>query len=209
MNQWLALKGDDRLVFAKREARKGALGTPGAVKLKEISCFLCGSMGHMARDCRTRKEDSPRSGEKGEKVEKTPKAGRTVTCFVCGEIGHKSPSCPQRRDKAAKRVVTRQTEPEVLGENDLLESVDGCSFPATLDTGASITLLPKEFVKKEALTGETEQVRGFRRDAPFQTAPVAEVSIQVGACITLRRRTAVLDGETLGWKGSISIVGHR
>ena len=140
----------------------------------------------MARDCRTRKEDSPRSGEKGEKVEITPKAVRAVTCFVCGEIGHKSPSCFHRRDKAAKRVMTKQTEPEVLGESDLLVNVHGCSFPATLDTGASITLLPKEFVKEEALIGETEQVRGFRRDTPFQTAPVAKVSIQVGG-MTLRR----------------------
>jgi len=63
-------------------------------------------------------------------------------------------------------------------------------------------------VKEEALIGETEQVRGFRRDALFQTAPVAEVSIQVGG-MTLKRRAAVLDGEVLGWEGAISFAGHR
>ena len=88
------------------------------------------------------------------------------------------------------------------------ESGDQADGARTLDTGASITLLPKEFVKQEALTGETEQVRGFRRDAPFQTAAVAEVSIQVGG-MTLRRRAAVLDGETLRWEGAISFAGHR
>jgi len=143
VNQWLALKGDDKPVFAKREVRKGVQRTPGTGKPKGIACYLYGKVGHMARDCRTRKEDSPRPTEKGEKVEKAPKTSRPVTCFVCGETGHKSPSCPQRKDKATKRVVTQQMEPEVLVENDLLVTVNGYHYSSTMDMGASITLLLK------------------------------------------------------------------
>ena len=50
--------------------------------------------------------------------------------------------------------------------------VNGYHFPAMLDTGAELTLMPKEFVKEEDLIGETEQVRGSRKDVTGITTEV-------------------------------------
>ena len=203
VNQWLASRGDDKPVFTRRESKRVTPYPVGGGQRKAASCFLCGKVGHLARQCRARKDDGTKTPEKPERPEKTPVPGKKVTCYVCGETGHKSPACPKRKDKTTKRVKTRQTTPEVLKENDLLVRVGGSSFPATLDTGATVSVIPKEFVREDALTGETEQIRGFREDVPFQEAPLAEVSIQAGG-LTLKRKVALLDGKSLGWEGAIS-----
>ena len=84
-----------------------------------------------------------------------------VKCFECGELGHKSPSCPKRKGKATKRVSTRRRRTEVLADNELLGRVNGYWFPMTLDTGASVSLIPREFVGEDAFTGRTENLRVF------------------------------------------------
>ena len=87
-------------------------------------------------------------------------------CFECGELGHKSPSCPIRKGKATKRVSTRGRKTEVLADNELLGRVNGYWFPMTLDTGASVSLIPREFEGEDAFTGRTEQLRGFAKNSP-------------------------------------------
>ena len=104
MNQWLALWGDERLVFAKHEGKRSTAVETG--KRKGLAYFLCGKLGHVARECRSKKETPVRTEDKTGKEYKTPKSGKVVSCFVYWEAGHKSPACSQRKDKTAKRVVT-------------------------------------------------------------------------------------------------------
>ena len=59
-----------------------------------------------------------------------------------------------------------------------------------------MSMMPKQFVQIEEYTGETEQVKGAWKKTGSITAPVAEVSVQIGD-LTLKRRAAVVEGETL------------
>ena len=103
VNQWLAMRGDDKPVFVKRETRKGVQGFQGVGKMRRINCYLCGKVGHMARDCRVGREDAPKTAEMGDrKSNKPPRSEpKPTSFFVCGKEGHKANTCPDRRDKAA------------------------------------------------------------------------------------------------------------
>ena len=101
-------------MFTRRESKRVNPYPVGGGQRKAASCFLCGKVGHLARECRARKDDGTKTPQKTEIPEKTPVPGKKVTCYVCGETGHKSPACSKRKDKTTKRVKTRQTTPEVL-----------------------------------------------------------------------------------------------
>ena len=196
VSQWQALKGDERPIFAKKEARKQNTYSAGGLPKKGVVCFECGKTGHVARDCK--KGDATGAVSKGDKPDL-----KGVKCFECGELGHKSPSCPKRKGKATKRVSTRRRRTEVLADNELLGRVNGYWFPMTLDTGASVSLIPREFVGEDAFTGRTEHLRGFDKNAPTIEAPIARVELEIGGR-RVTREVAVVDGETLGWEGVFS-----
>ena len=196
VSQWQALKGDERPIFAKKEARKQHTYSAGGLPKKGVVCFECGKTGHVARDCK--KGGATGAVNKGDKPDL-----KGVKCFECGELGHKSPSCPKRKGKATKRVSTRRRKTEVLADNELLGRVNGYWFPMTLDTGASVSLIPREFLGEDAFTGRTEHLRGFAKNAPTIEAPIARVELEIeGRRVT--REVAVVDGETLGWEGVFS-----
>ena len=92
VNHWVTMRGEDKCIYARREAKKGSQGPGGIGNARGISCFLCGRIELVARECGFRKDEGPRHPVKEEMGEKTP--AKKVTCFVCGEAGHKSPACP-------------------------------------------------------------------------------------------------------------------
>ena len=127
---------------------------------------------------------------------------------MCGKEGHKANTYPDRRDKATKRVQMREHSPELLDENDVLATVDGYSFPMTIDTGAKISIMPTEFVREDLLIGRVENIKGFEKTALFGEVPTALVDIRVGELV-IPRKVALLDGETLGWEGALSFRLRR
>ena len=204
VTQWQTLWGEESQVFAKKETKRGPTVDTG--KGRSVTCFLCGKVGHMARECRSKKEPTTKLEEKLEK-EKTSRQSKPITCYACGESGHKSTACPQRKDKVAKRVATRQTQPEKLEPGDMLVKVNGHYFPATMDTGATVSVVPKEFVREEDYTGETETITGPWKKLGRLTAPVVEVSAQVGD-LTLVKRAVVVEGNALDWVGIIAFTAN-
>jgi len=95
----------------------------------------------------------------------------------------------------------------LLAANELLGRVNGYWVPMTLDTGASV--IPREFVSRDAFTGKTEQLRGFVKNVPAIKAPIAKVDLETGGR-TVTREVAVISGETLGWEGVFSsYLGSR
>ena len=79
----------------------------------------------------------------------------------------------------------------------------------TLDTCASVSLIPREFVSRDAFTGKTEKLRGFVKNVPAIEAPIAKVDVEIGGWM-VTREVAVISGETLGWEGVFSsYLGSR
>jgi len=82
---------------------------------------------------------------------------KPIICYNCQEAGHKANECPKKEKKTRreshKRVKTRQQEVRTLCENDVMATVGKYTFPVTLDSGAFITVLPREFVEDADLTG--------------------------------------------------------
>ncbi|XP_052206783.1 uncharacterized protein LOC127811112 [Diospyros lotus] len=76
--------------YCKKCQRRHANNKCGT-KSKGAGCFMCGEVGHLARDCPSRKTLKIEEGAK-----------REVTCYACKQRGHYSWNCPQR-DKSDPR----------------------------------------------------------------------------------------------------------
>ena len=122
-----------------------------------FKCFTCGKPGHTSKYCRMNKPVPPQP----ESPEKKP-----IVCYNCRKIGHKAPACPKPKyDKPKRKEVKLLSEqkPSIkeLQENEILVRVAGKDVPVTLDSGATITVLPKEMVPETWLTGKQIVGKGF------------------------------------------------
>ncbi len=77
-------------------------------------CRSCGNMGHWARECRSKKKDSPKQQERSQSKPKEDKGGRRQpkpddTCNCCGNKGHWAKECPMIRKVDAYRKRRPQT----------------------------------------------------------------------------------------------------
>ena len=92
--------------------------------------------------------------------------GKKIKCYGCGEEGHRKTESPKAKSKTAKRVQTQKDNTHVLGMNELLARVEGYLSSMTLDTSATILVVPKEIVSGEKYTGRVEVLQGYAKDDP-------------------------------------------
>ncbi len=112
-------------------------------------------------------------------------------CHICKQIGHKSYCCPQKgrgysnqlyTKKATYRLKNSETSKKV--PNIVNGCVNGIQTSFLLDNGADITIINKNLVHGEQLTGELVTFNGFGGEE--FTFPTAVLEIEVGdLCIPL------------------------
>ena len=117
----------------------------------------------------------------------------------CKEVGHKSPQCPKKKRERVKRVKILASQVETLGENDVMASVNSNLMPMTLDSGAEMSIVPREFVRESEYMGETLKFMGVLINHEHSEAKVASVKITIGHESIQEQVLAVL-GEDLGYK---------
>ena len=192
VNQWKNIKKDGRSEFLKRASKSGS----SPVK-RGVSCYLCGRMGHFARDSKKKGEGESHQAQ-GIKPE-----WKKVKCYGCGEEGHKKLDCPKAKSKTVKRVERQHESVQTLRGNELLAKVEGYSIPMTIDSGAEISVIPKELVDVVKYTGRTEVIKSYAESDEPREVPVAEVTMEIGGHKVVRE-VALVDWNTLSWRGSFA-----
>ena len=140
----------------------------------KFKCFTCGKPGHTSRYCRQNRPVQT--------LQETPEK-KPVVCYNCREVGHKAPACPKPKSERPRRKevkVLSEIKPEVkeLHDNEILVQVEGKDIPVTLDSGATITVLPKEMIPNTWLTGRQIAGKGFGIDHEVNIEE-AHLSLQV------------------------------
>ncbi len=146
--------------------------------------------------------------------------GFVPTCYTCGVVGHKSPDCPSKTSNGSKRVEVKkepenadkskkksfkQAEVSVLYNgptNTIQASLYGQPLPLLLDTGAQLSVVPKELVPPAARTGKKECLKGYK--GRVDEVELTSISLCVGKRVW-KGEAALVNGSDLDGKGILAV----
>jgi len=168
----------------------------GTKKLQ--NCFICGKLGHVASQCRNKQNVQGESSSNSVVDNVSRRDVKPIICFNCGDVVHKSTDCPKKgkKSRSDNRLKTGRTRIKMLDHNELIATLDGVSFPVTLNTGGSVSLVPKELVPKFALRGETIETKGVGRS--YMKTEEAFVELHIGQHLLKRKLDS---SQALSWIG--------
>ena len=196
VEQWKTNNQHKQVTFiTKRSDNYGSSGKNfGAGGKKIFTCFQCGKPGHIAADCRVRQHETP-------KVVNTTETS-TVKCFKCGVKGHKAPQCPQKKKPQVKAITVDDAQIEELNRNDAIAEANGYLIPITFDSGAAVSLIPREFVSVRDYTGKKRRFKGVLTKYDWEEAPEVMITMHCGP-VSFTDKMLAVPGEDLGWHGVI------
>ena len=147
-----------------RQARKAELWTSTPTKTGQKACYLCGQVGHLAKNCPTKPvgQPAPSTSENTNKGEKKKKEDKPFVCYSCGGRGHTSRQCPSNvlfcgvkgftRHPAKRKMVNQPFQCKGVVEGQLVNDI-------VLDTGCSRTLVRSDLLGERKFEEETITVQ--------------------------------------------------
>ena len=155
---------------------------PSRERVAGSTCYKCGKSGHRAFECWAGKSNSGSFRPAAGSGSGPPK----VTCYTCGEVGHKSPQCTKgvKIEKGVPKDVKPGRPLRRIWKNhptdvQLSGKVNGKEVPVLLDSGATISVVPKSMVTPEQMTGSMVAVKPFGSRKPL-LLPTATVPFHIG-----------------------------
>jgi len=124
-----------------------------------------------------------------------------VVCFRCSQKGHKAPDCPTR-PKTNRRIQCPDRKPLELQEEEFFGAIGECKMSITVDTGAQISVVPRECVHPDRLMGVTKKVRSFQ--GLLVEGEACSVDFVVGDRVFSREAVAV-EGSLINWTPCLQV----
>ena len=196
--------------------KTGLQGTPpyrqsqtGSQTLKKnVTCYHCGKVGHVSRECRTRiasdklaTHNPSQDATQTQATTSTRLERKPITCFNCHMLGHKSPQCPKKATTTVKQIQIPINHVKSLKDNELIGRVEDHTMPIMVDSGAEISVVPEECVGVDQFTGETCTANAF--NSSEVTGKKCNVTVDVGGRV-FNRTAMTLPGADISWTAILS-----
>ena len=154
---------------------RGAVRSTGSANVKqekrpvERRCHECKEVGHLARECPNKNKISKGSDRRD------PKEKRPLICFNCHQRGHKATECPSNALCCEEQSFSNAGG----GKSPCREgSVNGKLVKdIVLDTGCSRTMVRRELIREDDLTGEAITIRCAHGDTVLYPLALVRISV--------------------------------